>query len=85
MHARGEKVEAVLRKAENDDEKGSAESLAYKTDELNHSSADFEGGQASDQFVEDHHAKIEETVVSYHNLCASIWVSVKLRKPRSLN
>lgn len=66
MHARGEKVEAIIREAEEQEGTKSVMPQTQKAEGLILSSADFEEGQAAEQPVNDHHAKSDGPAVSSH-------------------
>jgi hypothetical protein len=67
MHARGEKVEAIIREAEEQEMAESVIPLTQKLEGLILPSPDFEEGQADDQPVNDHRAKNDGAAVSSHS------------------
>jgi hypothetical protein len=69
IHARGEKVEAVLKDAENEDQIDPTRPHADKADGLNPSGADSEEGPAHDRHIDERLAKEDRPGVSNHPQC----------------
>lgn len=76
IHARGEKVEAVLKEAENPEVTEQVSPPANRAEGLNVSAVehvDFEEGQVDDQPIHDHRAKNHGPPVSNRLYYNNVW------------